>query len=205
MQPCQYSLMRRDVCPPWSTGLDLRGWGWARRLAEGWGPRLARQWLQRMSSVYREMRRGRGVDAETAAFTLYCKLHTHAHTLTQALTQKAVATLETPQALQCVCVCLCYSWPAGTSGSEWQPYTHQSQTAAEHGAGWVGESTEMLTDHCLFFCFFITVNRYLLHPSNSAKEAVKSKWLYVQIPPDFSSLRLFCVLATCLNPFLISK
>lgn len=105
MQPCQYSLMRRDVCPPWSTGLDLRGWGWARRLAEGWGPRLARQWLQRMSSVYREMRRGRGGDAETAAFTLYCKLHTHAHTLTQALTQKAVATLETPQALQ-VCMCV---------------------------------------------------------------------------------------------------
>lgn len=41
-------------------GWILRGWGWAWRLAEGWGPRLARLWLQRMSSVYREMRRGGG-------------------------------------------------------------------------------------------------------------------------------------------------
>lgn len=55
-----------------------------------------------------------GGGTETAAFTLYCKLHTH----TRALTQKAGAALETPQALQCVCVCLCCSWPAGTGGSE---------------------------------------------------------------------------------------
>lgn len=151
MQPCQYSLMRRDVCPPWSTGLDLRGWGWARRLAEGWGPRLARQWLQRMSSVYREMRRGRGGDAETAAFTLYCKLHTHAHTLTQALTQKAVATLETPQALQCVCVCLCYSWPAGTSGSEWHISPRLQLNMVQ--AGWGRARRCWLT----IVCFFVSL------------------------------------------------
>lgn len=42
---------------------------------------------------------GRGGTA-TAVFTLYCKPHTHTHTYT--LTQKAVAALETPQALQCV-------------------------------------------------------------------------------------------------------
>lgn len=134
----------------WIWGAEAELGGWQR--AEGLG------WLASDYSgcrVFTERWGGvEGGDAETAAFTLYCKLHTHAHTLTQALTQKAVATLETPQALQCVCVCLCYSWPAGTSGSEWQPYTHQSQTAAEHGAGWVGEST-VDADWPLFVFLFL--------------------------------------------------
>lgn len=147
-------FMRTDVYPPCRTGLDLRGW--ARRLAKGWGPRLARLWLQRMSSVYREMEGRAGVGGTyTAAFTLYCKPHTHIDT--HALTQKAVAALETPQALQCVCVCLCYSWPSGTSGSDWQPYTHQFPRLQLNTvqAGWA-RGWWMLTDQagCTRWVFF---------------------------------------------------
>lgn len=47
---------------------------------------------------------------------------THIHTL--ALTREAGAVLETPQALQCVCVFV-LQLAAGTSGKDWQAYTHQ--------------------------------------------------------------------------------
>lgn len=64
--------------------------------------------------------------------------HTHTDTHTIALTRRAVAVLETPQALQCVCVFV-LQLAAGTSGSDWQAYTHQPPppTTAEHGAGWM--------------------------------------------------------------------
>lgn len=121
----------------WIWGAEAELGGWHR--AEGLG------WLACDYSgcwVFTERWGGGRGGTETAAFTLYCKLHTHMHTNAHTRhkhLQKAGAPVETPQALQCVCVCLCYSWPAGTSGSEWQPYTHHSPTTAEHGAGWVGE------------------------------------------------------------------
>lgn len=105
------------VCPPCRAGLDLRGRAW--RLAKGWGPRLARLWLQRMSSVYKEMKGG-----QRQLLSLCTLNHTH-HTHTLTLAQRAVAVLETPQALQCVYVFV-LQLAAGTSGSDWQTYTHQA-------------------------------------------------------------------------------
>lgn len=70
---------------------------------------------------------------ETAAFTLYCKLHT------QALTQKAVAALE-PHKPCSVYVCVCAT--AGPLGpvAQSDSHTHISPlTEAEHDAGWMGE------------------------------------------------------------------
>ena len=70
-----------------------------------------------MSSVYREMRRGGGGCAETAAFTLYCKLHTHthphSHSHTNTHTHTHTNTSTYPEGCSCTgnptspAVCMC--------------------------------------------------------------------------------------------------
>lgn len=112
MQLCEFGSFCAQMCVH-HVG---RGWIWGAGLG-GWQKAEGLDWLACDYSgcqVFTK-RSGWGVagggGAETAAFTLYSKPHTQTHIHTLALTQRAGSVLETPQALQCVC--LCYNWPLG--------------------------------------------------------------------------------------------
>lgn len=101
----------------WSWGAELRGW----QRTEGLG------WLacdysgcQVFTERWRE-----GGGTETAGFTLYCKPHTHKLTCTYTEGRSCNGNPTSPEV--CMCVCLYYSWPAGTSGSEWHTSGPQLQ------------------------------------------------------------------------------